>query len=162
MGNRDEYIVNDDHEDAAMRRMLSRHAQPLYVAPPPDLVTRTARKLPRVAPAVAAHAAARRRTVRAAAAGIAVLLVLLLALIGLFDVMGAGPQLAFFFGDGSSGVSEALLMARLLVKPLVGTFFTMMPTLLVASSAVAVVGGWAWWALVRQPQLHDMAREVNR
>lgn len=150
MGDRNEYIVNDERADAAMQRMLVQHSQPLYVDPPPDLVARTARRLPRAAPAHAARNAARQHTARVALTSAFGLLVLLVALVGLLDVAGAGPQLASFFGDGSSGISEALLVARLLVKPLLSVFFTLAPLLLLASSVVAVIGGWLWWMLVRQ------------
>lgn len=162
MGKRDQHIVNDEHADATFRELLSQRAQPLYIDPPPDLVTRTARKLPSVAPAVAAQQAARQRMARGIITGFFILVVLLIALTGVLDVAGSGPQLASLFGDGSSGVSEALLMARLLVKPIIGILFTMMPALLVTSSVIAVVGGWLWWALVRQPTAHDMAGEVSR
>jgi hypothetical protein len=59
-------------------------------------------------------------------------------------------------------VSEALLMARLLVKPIVGTFFTMFPAVLVTSSVVAVVGGWLWWLLVRQPPAREIGSEASQ
>ena len=161
MGNRDEYLLNDEREDAAMRRLLTQRMETRFVEPPPDLVTRTARQLPRLPPAAAARAATRQRITHIGVLAVAGLLVLFVALVGALDVMGTGPQLASFFGDGSTGISRTLLIARLLVKPIAGMFFTMMPSLLVVSSVVAVVGGWLWWALARQP-LRSMAEEVRQ
>ncbi len=160
MGNRNEHILNDEREDAAMRRMLTQQMETRFLEPPPDLVTRTARQLPRLAPAAAARAAARQRTVRAVVIAVAALLVLLVAIAGMFDVIGTGPQLASFFGDGSGGISKTLLIARLLVKPIIGTLFSMMPALLIASSVVAVLGGWLWWILAGQP-LGSIAGETR-
>jgi len=54
MGHRDDDFLNDERADAALRRVLARLGEPVQVAPPPDLVTGTARLLPSEPPALAA------------------------------------------------------------------------------------------------------------
>ena len=48
MGRRDDDFLDDKRAEAALRQVLARLDEPAEVAPPPDLVTRTARRLPSV------------------------------------------------------------------------------------------------------------------
>ncbi len=147
MGYRDNDIIDDERADAALRRALERIHALDQVAPPPDLVTQTGRRLPAMPPAAAARQLARRRLLRV---GGRVALFALCALIVLLGVAGlAGGRVALLFGDGASGVSRTLLMVQLLAKPLWHS--------LGSGGAVAVVVGLAgavwlwWWTLQRTP-----------
>ena len=119
MGSRDDRIIADERADALVRRMLARSGEPALAPPPPDLVSRSARRLPAMPPAMAVRSAARRRVARIAI-GVAVLgAVALVALVGLAGVMSGNPQLALLFGDGTQGLSHTLLMLHLMAKPIV-------------------------------------------
>lgn len=145
MGRRDDYFMNDDQADAELQRVLRASGHPRFVEPPPDLVTATLRRLPPLPPAQAARRERRRHALRLAAAS----MVLLLALLGIFSLIG-GAQLAFLFGDGSSGLSSVLLALHLLAKPLLRSTGDIIVPLLVGSLAAALLGGWLWWWLIRQ------------
>ncbi|MFL5806647.1 MAG: hypothetical protein ACJ8CR_33585 [Roseiflexaceae bacterium] len=100
MGSRDDHFVDDERADALMRRLLARANAPIP-EPPPDLVTRTARRLPAAPPALAAARAARRRMIRIAIGAAVLGAVALVALIGLAGVASGNPHLALIFGDGA-------------------------------------------------------------
>src|SRR5689334_21465821 len=124
MGHRANNPLDEEHADAAMRRVLERHNQLSAVEPPRDLVTRTLRRLPPAPPAVAARAEFHRRLQRQALLSGVSLLVVLMVFLGLWNLSGSGTQLAFMFGDGSSGLSRVLLILQLAIKPLIATFAT--------------------------------------
>src|SRR5262245_8266812 len=106
MGSRDDHFLDDERADALMRRVLARVGEPTLAAPPSDLVTSTARRLPAEPPALAARLAARRRVARLALSALVVGLVALVALVGLVGTLGGDPRLALLFGDGANGLDR--------------------------------------------------------
>jgi hypothetical protein len=141
-----------------VRRLLARSGEPVHLPPPPDLVTRTGRRLPPVPPVLAARIAARRRTTRLAIYTLVFGAIALVALVSLLDVLGGRPQLALLFGDGGSGLSRALLTLHLLAKPLVRTVGAIGAPLLVLGGVVVIGAGWMWWLLRRPPAYSFMER----
>jgi hypothetical protein len=148
MGSRDDHFLDDERADALMRRVLARVGEPTLAAPPPSLVTTTARRLPAEAPALAARLAARRRALRLALSAMALGLVALVALIGLAGTLGGDPRLALLFGDGSGGLSRALLTLHLLAKPIVRAVGAVGAPLLLAGTLGVIAGGWLWRRLL--------------
>ena len=148
MGSRDDHFLDDDRADAVMRRLLARTGEPALAAPPPDLVTSTARQLPAEPPAIAARLATRRRIARLTLSVLAIGLVALVALIGLAGTLGGDPRLALLFGDGTSGLSRALLMLHLLAKPMVRAVTTVGVPLALAGVLALLGGGWLWRRLM--------------
>jgi hypothetical protein len=151
MGSRDDRFLDDDRADALMRRVLARMGEPAQAAPPPDLVTSTARRLPAEPPALAARLASRRRAARLALSGLAQGLVALVALIGLAGTLGGDPRLALLFGDGAGGLSRALLTLHLLAKPIVRAMGMASAPLLLAGALALIGGGWLWRRLLLVP-----------
>lgn len=147
MADRDRRFIASDDEQADM--WLRQRLGALQAVPPPDLVTRTARRLPNMPPTVAARVAARQRALRRMLAVTASLAVAFVALAGLLDMLDAGPSLAGWFGDGRSGFSRAVLVVQLLLKPLLGTLLEVGLVPLVVSALVALGGGWLWWRLAQ-------------
>jgi hypothetical protein len=150
MGNRDNNVIDDQRDDQALRRLLERSGQPADLPPPPDLVTRTFRRLPQEPPAGAARAAARRAgqqlALRLALAGA----LALIGLIGIWSALGGGPSLALLFGDGVSGLSRALLTLELLAKPLLRTAGTGGGLWALAGLLALCGAGGLWWRLLQR------------
>ena len=157
MGGRDDHFLDDDRADALMRRLLARAGEPALAAPPPDLVTSTARRLPAEPPALAARTAARRRIARLALGALAFGLVALVALIGLAGTLGGDPRLALLFGDGASGLSRALLTLHLLAKPIVRAVSTAGAPVVLAGTLALIGGGWLWRRLMQPISVHAYA-----
>ena len=151
MGPRDDDFVNDAPAEAALRRALARFDEPRLAEPPPDLVTRTARRLPAAAPAVAAQHAARAALLRRIALLVVAALVALVALLGIVGALGGGDQLPRLFGDGGSGISRVLLMLQLLSKPLLRTLGAAGVALALAGVTALIAGWLAWWLMRRTP-----------
>ena len=150
MGSRDNHLIDDQRHDELLLRLLERSGQPTAVAPPPDLVTRTLRRLPQEPPAVAARAAARRARRRLALRALPALALVVIGLLGIGSVLGSGPSLALLFGNGVSGPSRALLTVELLAKPLLRTAGAA-GSLWMLGGLLALVGvGWLWWRLLRR------------
>ena len=152
MGYRDDDIVDQDRADAALRRALER-LQALDAAPPPDLVTKTVRRLPAVPPAVAARQQAQRAFLGAALRLAAALALALVLLLGIASVLGAGGRLALLFGDGGAGLSRALLTVQLLAKPLWHSLG--IGGALPLAVAAAVGAGWLWWWMLRRTPIYS-------
>ena len=153
MGSRNDRFIDDERADALMARLLAHGDEPALAVPPPDLVARTARRLPVEPPAVAARLQARRRLLRA---GLAVLLLgvfVLAALIGLGSMLAGEPRLALLFGDGTSGISRFVLTLYLLAKPLVHTVGAVGLPLLAALALALALFGWLWRRLLFVPAL---------
>jgi hypothetical protein len=148
MGSRDDHFLDDERTDALMRRVLARVGEPALAAPPPDLVTSTARRLPAEPPAHAARLATRRRAIRLTFGALVVGVVALVALVGLVGTLGGEPRLALLFGDGTSGLSRALLTLHLLAKPIVRVIGATSVPLLLASMFALIGGGWLWRRLL--------------
>ena len=148
MGSRDNHFLDDGHADALMRRVLARLDEPAQEPPPPDLVGRTARRLPAEPPALAARLAARRRATRLALGALLGGMVALVALIGLVGTLGGDPRLAMLFGDGASGLSRALLTLHLLAKPIVRAVGAAGVPLLLGGAIALAGGGWLWRRLL--------------
>ena len=148
MGNRDDHFLDDERADALMRRVLARVGEPTLAAPPSDLVTSTARRLPAEPPALAARLATRRRAARLALGALVVGLVALVALVGLVGTLGGDPRLALLFGDGTSGLSRALLTLHLLAKPIVHMMSVAGAPLLLAGALALIGGSWLWRRLL--------------
>jgi hypothetical protein len=149
MGSRDNHLLDDQRYDELLLRLLERSGQPAAAAPPPDLVTRTLRRLPQEPPAIAgriaARAARRRLALRAALASV----LALIGVLGIANVLG-GASLALLFGNGVSGLSRALLTMELVAKPLlraVGDSAGLW--MLVGLLALAGVG-WLWWRMLQR------------
>jgi hypothetical protein len=153
MGSRNDRFIDDERADALMLRLLARSDEPTLAQPPPDLVTRTARRLPAEPPALAAQLAARRRLLRVALAAMVLGSIALIALIGLGGMLAGQPRLALLFGDGTSGVSRLLLTLYLLAKPLVRSIGAVGLPMLVALLLTLAAGGWLWRRLLLSPVL---------
>jgi hypothetical protein len=145
MGSRDDHL-DDERADALMRRILVRANAPAP-EPPPDLVTRTTRRLPNAPPA----RAARRRRMRIGVGAAVLGAVAFVALIGLAGIVSGNPRLALIFGDGAQGLSRLLLMLHLLAKPIVRMIGAAGAPLLLASILALFGGGWLWWRLLPAP-----------
>ena len=150
MGRGDDSFLEDEREDAVLRRLLARAGEPAQVSPPSDLVARTARRLPAEAPALAARRIRRRRAGRLAIYSVGLAALALMALVGLADVLASRPQLAMLFGDGTSGLSRALLTLHLLVKPALWTVGAAGAPLLLAGCVAVAGAAWLWWWLFRR------------
>ena len=150
MGYRDDNL--DDRADLALRRALERLNALEQAAPPPDLVTRAARRLPAAAPAIAARQLARQRALRLIRRAALASVLALIALLGLAGILGGG--LARTFGDGAAGVSRTLLTVQLLAKPLwhsVGAGGSM----LTLGGLVVIAGAaWLWWWMLRRTPIY--------
>jgi hypothetical protein len=153
MGYRDDDIVDQDRADAALRRALERLQALEAAPPPPDLVTKTARRLPAVPPAIAARQLARRALLGAALRLGAVVALALVLLLGVASVLGIGGRLALLFGDGGVGLSRALLTVQLLAKPLWHSLG--MGGALPVAVAAAVGAGWLWWWTLRLTPIYS-------
>src|SRR5205823_7928549 len=97
---RDDNFLNDERADTLMLRLLAHTDEPQHALPPADIVTRTARRLPSVPPALAARRAARQRMVRLTLIAAVTVVLALVALVSLAGVFGGDPRLALLFGDG--------------------------------------------------------------
>ncbi|HEU5099997.1 MAG TPA: hypothetical protein VFU22_13305 [Roseiflexaceae bacterium] len=150
MGNRDNNLIDDRHEDEILRRLLERSGQPLAVQPPPDLVTRTLRQLPQAPPAVAARAVGRRAVGRAVVRWALAGALALTGLLGIWSVFGAGPSFALMFGDGVSGLSRVLLTLELLAKPLLRTTAAGGGLMMLAGLLALAGAGALWWRMLRR------------
>ncbi|HEU4322825.1 MAG TPA: hypothetical protein VFS21_06710 [Roseiflexaceae bacterium] len=149
MGNRHDHLLDDDRADAAMRRVLASVGEPVQIEPPPDLVSRTLRRLPAVPPARAARVANARRVLRGALAFGFGALLLALVLLNLLGGFTPNSPLMSMLGDGGSGIGRVLLTLHLLAKPLLRSITTDSLVLL-GSALVALAGGWLWWTLIRR------------
>lgn len=150
MGSGDDNIMSDERADRVLRRALERElpATPL----PPDLVARTLDRLPASPPAQTARRAAIRRRGRVAALTVVLVPLVLLALFNIWSIAAHGPQMAFFFGDGHTGMSSALLGLHLAAKPLWNTLRTTNIALLVGGLIGLCVCVTAVWRLMRRIQ----------
>ncbi|MFN8505171.1 hypothetical protein [Kouleothrix sp.] len=150
MGYRDDRI--DERAEQALRRALARLDEPQFAAPPPDLVSRSARRLPSQPPAVAARQAAWAAWLRLAWRATLLALALLVVALGAAALFG-GDWLALRFGDGSAGLSRTLLALQLLSKPLWRAFgLAGAPQLLALAVLFAGVAALWWWLARPAPQ----------
>lgn len=156
MGNGHDHFIDDERSDAAIRRVLGLVDEPRLIDPPPDLVTRTLRRLPAEPPALAARRLAGRAWRRTALSLGAGALVLTLALLNLLSDAGVLPTSALILGDGSGGLSRVLLTLHLLTKPLLHSL-AVDPLVLLGSAVLAALGGGLWWWLVRQTPVYAVA-----
>ena len=157
MGHRDDDFLNDERADAALRRVLARLGEPVQVAPPPDLVTGTARLLPSEPPALAARSAQRKAALRLVLRVSLFSILALVLLLGLSIALGAEPRIAMLFGDGGSGISRALLTLQLLAKPLLRTVLLVGAPFLLAGIVAVASAGWLWWWLLRRTPVYSYA-----
>jgi hypothetical protein len=153
-------MIDDQRYDELLLRLLERSGQPAAVPPPPDLVTRTLRRLPPVLPVVAGQAAARRAGRRLALRVTLALALALVGLLGIWSVLGGGPALALLFGDGVSGLSRALLTVELLAKPLLRTAGAGGGLWMLAALLALAGVGWLWWRLLRRTPVVYAERAV--
>lgn len=154
MGRRDDRLTDDERAEAALRRALALLDEPALAAPPPDLVTRCARRLPAGTPAQAARAAMRAAWLRRAGRAALVGALLLVALLGSLSL--TGTHLALLFGDGGAGLSRALLTLQLLAKPLWRAVGGAGVAQVVAALAAITGGAALWWRLVRRDLIYAM------
>jgi hypothetical protein len=160
MGSRDNHVIDDQRHDELLHRLLERSGQPTAVPPPPDLVTRTLRRLPQELPAVAGQAAARRAVRRLALRVMLAAVLALISLAGIWSVLGGGPSLALLFGNGVSGLSRTLLTVELLAKPMLRTAGAGGGLWMLAGLLALVGVGWLWWRLLRRTPVVYMERVV--
>jgi hypothetical protein len=152
MGSRDDNFLNDDRADEAFRRLLARLGQPAQVEPPPDIVTRSIRRLPDMPPALAATQARRRVAIRRALWAAVLGGLALVVALGAWNVVSGGAPIAMLFGDGAGGLSRWLLTLHLLAKPLLGALGALGAPLLAGGLAAAAgIAGLWWWLLRRTP-----------
>ena len=160
MGSRDNHVIDDQRHDELLLRLLERSGQPAAASPPPDLVTRTLRRLPQEQPAVAARAAARRAARRVALRAALTGVLALIGLLGIWSVLGGGGALALLFGNGVSGLSRALLTVELLAKPLLRTAGAGGGLWMLAGLLALVGVGWLWWRLLQRTPVVYAERAV--
>jgi hypothetical protein len=158
MGSRNDDFLDDEPADAALRRLLARSGQPAPAPSPPDLVTRTMRLLPAHPPAIAARNARRRAAARLALRLALAVALALVALAGIWSVVGGGPSLGLLLGDGTSGISRALLTIELLAKPLLRTVGAGGALWLLAGLLALAGAGWLWWRLLRRTPVYYTER----
>jgi hypothetical protein len=157
MGNRDDNLLDDERADVAFRRLLARSGQPAQVEPPPDIVTRSIRRLPEMPPALAARRARRRASLRRALSATVFGVLALVVVLGAWSVLGGGAPLAMLFGDGTSGLSRWLLTLHLLAKPLLGVLGALGAPLLAGGLAAAAGTAGLWWWLLRRTSAYVYA-----
>ena len=158
MESRDNNILDDDREDAALRRMLARSGQPAPALLPPDLVTRTMRLLPTEPPAIAARNSDRRAAIGLMLRLALIIAIALVGLAGIWSAIAGGPSLAVLFGDGTSGLSRVLLTIELLAKPLLRTVGAGGALWLLAGLAAIAAAGWLWWRLLQRTPVYYAER----
>lgn len=144
MGVQTDYQLDDEHAEKDFRHLLYSFGEPAPVLAPPDLVVRTARRLPAHAP----HILLRRQRMRLAVWLLCVLLVMILAVLGLVS-QSNGPS-AVLFGSGDVGLSRVLLMSQLALKPLVATIQSL-SVLLFGVGLVAIVASFTMLRFAVQP-----------
>jgi hypothetical protein len=154
MGYRDDDFVDDERADTRLRQALGRLRALDQLAPPPDLVTRTARRLPAAPPAIAARQIARRAALRFAARVAIAGTLALIVVLGVAGVFGGGGRLARLFGDGGSGISRALLTVQLLAKPLWHSVGSGGAALVVAGMLALAGAAWLWWWALRRTPIY--------
>jgi len=153
-------MIDDQRQDELLRRLLELSGQPAAVAPPPDLVTSTLRRLPQDLPAMAGVAATRRSRRRLVLRVILAGVLALIGVLGIWSVLGGGPSLALMFGNGVSGLSRVLLTVELLAKPLLRTAGTGGGLWMLAGLLALTGVGWLWWRLLRRTPVVYMERMV--
>lgn len=149
MASRDNRVVNEEGADALMRQLLGEALMP--ISPPPDLLTRSVRRLPKTAPRIAALQQAKRARIRTLISLFIACGFVLVALIGMVGVFSGNPSLAFLFGDGSQGISQVLLGLHLLAKPMIRILTLLGWPVMLACMATMLAGGWLWWRLLPAP-----------
>jgi hypothetical protein len=154
MGYRNDDFIDDERADARLRQALERLHALNQLPPPPDLVTRTVRRLPAVPPVLAARQIVRRAAWRLVARLAISGAVALLALLGVIGVFGGGERVARLFGDGGSGVSRALLTIQLLAKPLWHSIGSGGAALLTTGVVVLLGAAWLWWRALRRTPIY--------
>lgn len=158
MGDRNDNIIDDERADAVLRRTLARDG--MDVPAPPHLVARALERLPPVPPAEAARRVSVRRRNRVVAISSVLVPLALLALLNVWSVAARGPQMAFMFGDGRSGVSSALLGLHLTAKPLWNTLRSVEPIFLLSGFVGIAACVFALRRLVRHFQNQYEAEEL--
>jgi hypothetical protein len=126
-----------DEDEDAFRQLLASYGQPAAAPPPPDLVTRTARRM-----AASALPQARRPSSAGPVlqwAGLGLLVALLL--MGVW-VSAAGGPASPLIGGGGAGFGRALLMIQLLLKPLAGTIGSVLVPMAVLGFAAGLSSFW--------------------
>ena len=151
MEHRNDNLLEDDHTDAALRRLIEVAPAPTGVSSV-DLVARTLHRLPTVPPAVVAQSqrdlARRNRLLRR----ITVALILFVAVFNIWSVAGHGPQMAFALGDGQSGLSSVLLGLQLAAKPLWYSIRALNPAVIGGAIIIAGISIWLARRLVQRGQ----------
>lgn len=107
--------LDDFDEEDSFRRLLHSFGEPAAVVPPPDLVVRTARRIPQQRPQAVFH----RQRRRSLTLIVLVLVLILLAAIAMFSQY-SGPS-TVPFGSGEVGLGRVFLISQLALKPLLGT-----------------------------------------
>lgn len=125
--------------------------------PPSDLVTRTLRHLPQVAPATAQRTSKRRHTWRVVTTGAAIAVVLFVVFAGMWNTFGVHSPVVFTFGEGDSGISRLLLTLHLMSKPLVRSLGSLAPSLLFIGTFIAIGSAWLWWFLIQRTPVYAIA-----
>lgn len=133
MRTNNERWLDDPSDEADFRQLLAQFGEPVQVEPPPDLVVRTARRLPRHTP---------QSLVRRQRFGVALrlgmgLLVLALVVLGLLSQYN-GPS-TVPFGTGAVGLGRIVLISQLALKPLLATISSM-SMLLISLGLSAILG----------------------
>lgn len=151
MGNRvnSDLELDDEQVDALMNRVLGDMRTPIL--PPPDLVTRTARRLPPVPPRIAAQHEQHHRLFKKVMVWFLSVATAFVVLIGVAAVFSGNPYFALLFGDGSQGLSQMLLSLSLLAKPIVRAPSMLGYPVVFASISILVGSIWLWVRLLPLP-----------
>jgi hypothetical protein len=148
MGSRNNPFVKKERADVAMQRVLREFNQPTMPEPPPDLVSRTLKRLPNMPPAQAARMLRRKQRVRTLVRVVLFLCSIFIAVVGCVALLG-GTQWALLFGNGESGVSRIWLMSALALKPLTHTIGLSQPSIVAVALVFITISMACWWWLIR-------------
>jgi hypothetical protein len=116
------------------------------------------RLLPAEPPAIAARNSDRRAAIGLVLRLALIIAVALVALAGIWSAVAGGPSLAVLFGDGTSGLSRALLTIELLAKPLLRTVGAGGVLWLLAGLVAIAGAAWLWWRLLQRTPVYYAER----
>lgn len=157
MGRRTSNVMTDKQADDSLYQALEQAGYLHPKTPPSDLVTRTLRQLPQIAPAKAQRTAQKQQLWHVVTVSTAIALVLCVVFAGVWNTFGMHSPVVLTFGDGSSGISQLLLTLHLMSKPLVRSFGSLVPSLLFIGTFIAVGSAWLWWIVIQRTPVYAIA-----
>ncbi len=151
MGIKDKRQLDTDRDDAEFQQLLASFGEPAPIAVPPDLVVRTARRLPQQPPQVVL----RRQQTRIALRFSAIVLLIIFVAFGLLS-QHTGPS-SIPFGSENVGLGRVLLISQLALKPLLATISSL-SLLLIGVGISAIIGSMLIVRFAAQPLSSQVSR----